>query len=84
MHIHYKPVNGPNGDHLNTLFTKKMGFIEVNPGKCILPTKYSDIGERILNFKVKEDDIWLVSFPRTGKLFFFIIGVLTSSKSYSM
>lgn len=66
MKIDYKPVNGPNGEHLNTLFTNKMGFIEVNPGKCILPTKYRDIGERILNFKVDEKDIWLVSFPRTG------------------
>lgn len=35
-------------------------------GKCFLPRKYATLAERIHNFSVRPDDIWIVSFPKVG------------------
>lgn len=34
--------------------------------KCFLPKKYVTIADRIENFRVRPDDIWAVSFPKSG------------------
>lgn len=34
---------------------------------CILPRKSIDWIERLQNFKVRLDDIWIIGFPKTGK-----------------
>lgn len=36
---------------------------------CFMPKKYSKMGERILNFQVRPDDIWLSTFPK-GAIFY--------------
>lgn len=44
-------------------------FVKISHGSdfCVLTQKYVDLClERIKNFKVYEDDIWLVSFPKAG------------------
>lgn len=33
------------------------------------PRKYIDWAERIHNFKVRSDDIWVVGFPKSGEYF---------------
>lgn len=48
------------------LFPVQNCFIEVNPGKVYLPRKFADIGESIKDLPVYDDDVWLVSYPRTG------------------
>ncbi|KAH1009132.1 luciferin sulfotransferase [Dendroctonus ponderosae] len=35
-------------------------------GQTMLPPYYSQFSQRVLDAPVKEDDIWLVSYPRTG------------------
>ncbi|XP_050304366.1 uncharacterized protein LOC126741932 [Anthonomus grandis grandis] len=35
-------------------------------GKCLLPPYFSEIQQKIFDFSVREDDVWLISFPRTG------------------
>ncbi|CAG9759670.1 unnamed protein product [Ceutorhynchus assimilis] len=35
-------------------------------GKCLLPPYFDNFHQKILDASVREDDIWLVSFPRTG------------------
>lgn len=33
---------------------------------CVLPENYEKIGDRIQNFKVRPDDVWVCSFPKSG------------------
>lgn len=34
--------------------------------KCFLPKKYANLSERIHNFDVRSDDIWICAFPKSG------------------
>lgn len=36
---------------------------------CFPPRKYAEWAQRIQNFKVRPDDIWVVGFPKTGDNF---------------
>lgn len=42
----------------------RKGYITVNGFS--MPVGYSDLAETIENFEVKDDDIWVCSFPKTG------------------
>lgn len=64
MKVSFAPI--ANGSHLDRLFNKKDVFIEVHPGNVVLPRKFCEMSESILNMTVRPDDIWLVSYPRTG------------------
>uniref|UniRef100_A0A8D8JXN2 Sulfotransferase family cytosolic 1B member 1 n=1 Tax=Culex pipiens TaxID=7175 RepID=A0A8D8JXN2_CULPI len=33
---------------------------------CVLPAKFVDYADRIRNFQVYEDDVWIVTFPKCG------------------
>ncbi|XP_039285780.1 luciferin sulfotransferase [Nilaparvata lugens] len=66
MHIKYGRPEPVFAHKMDALFKRKDCMIEVNPGSVLLPPKYQDIGERIINLEVRPDDVWLVSFPRTG------------------
>jgi len=32
-----------------------------------LPSCHSKLAERIENFEVRDDDVWIMSYPKTGK-----------------
>ncbi|EEB17322.1 conserved hypothetical protein [Pediculus humanus corporis] len=64
--ITYEKIEGEDGEKLDELFGIKDCLVEVNPGRVILPPDYKDIGERIMDLKVRKDDVWLISYPRTG------------------
>ncbi|XP_065214235.1 sulfotransferase 1B1-like [Planococcus citri] len=66
MQIKYNNLEEEFRKRLDGLFGVENCLIEVNPGKVLLPPKYQEIGERIFNLKVKDDDLWLISYPRTG------------------
>ena len=65
----------PNYELLSEEKTKEMlklfkgertGFVLVGPKKYLLPFRYVEQGEGFYNFKVKSDDTWLLSHPRSG------------------
>lgn len=33
---------------------------------CLLPTRFEDFADRIRNFKVREDDVWILGYPNSG------------------
>lgn len=60
------PLNGMVGARLDSFFQRDNGFVEVNPGHVIMPRKYQDICKDIVECDVRTDDIWMISYPRTG------------------
>ena len=64
MKVSFSPIE--NGGVLDRLFNKKDVFVQVNPGHVVLPKKFCDMSEAIQTMTVRPDDIWLVSYPRTG------------------
>ena len=42
------------------------GDLVVHPSKCVLNEKYKEYAERIRDFKVYPDDVWVVTFPKCG------------------
>lgn len=52
-------------DILDRAFHIKNNFFDAGNG-CILPKRYHEISEKISNFKVRSDDVFLCSYPRTG------------------
>lgn len=46
----------------------KKDFIEVGEDKYVFPTKYLAIADEIENFEVRDSDVWVCSYPKSGKL----------------
>lgn len=40
--------------------------VTVSPPGCVLPENYCNYAKRIKQLEVRQDDIWLVSFPKCG------------------
>lgn len=68
MHLKYEVLEEKLASRLDAMFSVKGSLIEVNPGKVLVPPKYQDLGERIVNLKVRPDDVWAVAYPRTGNI----------------
>lgn len=60
------PLCGTVGERLDNFFQRNNGFVEVNPGGVIMPKKFQDICHEILDSHVRSDDVWMISYPRTG------------------
>ena len=41
-------------------------YIRYPHGPVIMPRSFLEIADRIRNFEVKEDDIWIVTYPKCG------------------
>ncbi|XP_037039110.1 sulfotransferase 1C4-like [Bradysia coprophila] len=67
MKLCYELLDDSIADRLDSFYNKtNNNFIEVNPGNVVMPRIYRDIGDQVLNFDVRHDDIWMISYPRTG------------------
>lgn len=74
-----KPLQGVYGEITDKGIGAKNVLFEFNPGKCMLPDFFENYLENIWNMPVRKDDIWLVSYPRTGKwLTFLFINLLNT------
>ncbi|XP_031843273.1 sulfotransferase 2 [Nomia melanderi] len=64
--ITFTTIEGDVGAKLDKIFQVKCSFLRVQPSNCILPPHFVFYGSRIRDMEVYEDDVWMVSYPRTG------------------
>jgi len=66
--LEYKELKGHWAEYLQLRLTNvfRSGFISCND--CILPENFKSFGDRIQQLDVRDDDIWLCSFPKSGLL----------------
>lgn len=67
MSLTYTTVDGSIGDKLDKIFKVKSSFLKVQPGDCLLPPQYVFIGTKVRDLEIRNDDVWIVSYPRTGE-----------------
>ncbi|XP_032665688.1 luciferin sulfotransferase-like [Odontomachus brunneus] len=64
--IVFSYLEDKTGEKLDKMYGFKPSFLKVQPSCCLLPPQFVFNAQKIRNVKVYEDDIWMVSFPRTG------------------
>lgn len=42
------------------------GLVRGEPGGFVLTPEYARHAEKLRNFKAREDDVWIVTFPKCG------------------
>ena len=48
-------------------YTEKFGYYRGEPGGYLIKPNYALNGsQKIFNLKPRQDDVWLVTFPKTG------------------
>jgi estrone sulfotransferase len=65
--LEIKEVNGELGDILLKKFTTVFRSGYVKSRGYILPQSYKKFAQRIEGLQVQDDDLWVVSFPKTDK-----------------
>jgi len=67
--IVFSTMDDETADKLDEIFGTKPSVVKVQPSYCLLPPKIIFYAQKIRDMPVYEDDIWMISFPRTGKYF---------------
>ncbi|XP_017058803.1 luciferin sulfotransferase-like [Drosophila ficusphila] len=66
MQLIYRELEADVVRRTNAVFPAQNCFVEVLPDQLIIPRKYVELGDSIRSLPVFEDDVWMVSYPRTG------------------
>lgn len=68
MSFDFIPVTSKIADQVRTDQGKYVSVYRKDDGKflCVVTERYKEIAERIKNLVVKEDDIWIVTYPKSG------------------
>lgn len=74
-----KSLNGNFKEHFPNC--EEHGFVTSEPGGFFLMDKYSHHAEKIYRFQPRSDDVWVVTFPRCGKIPFLLQRLVLSETS---
>lgn len=61
-----KKLSGRYADMLDKSFGAKDSLYEFGRTGCLLPIWHQSFAQRIIDAEVREDDVWLISYPKTG------------------
>ncbi|XP_071557247.1 luciferin sulfotransferase-like [Temnothorax nylanderi] len=64
--IVFSTIDDETGEKSDEIFGVKPSLVKVQPSGCLFPAKMIFYAQRIRDMPVYEDDIWMISFPRTG------------------
>jgi hypothetical protein len=42
------------------------GFVRSYPDALFMPAQFESVAKSIYDFEVREDDIWVITFPKCG------------------
>ena len=49
----------------------KNGLVHGQPGGCVMSFEYAEHAEKIFKFKPRADDVWVITFPKSGTEMFY-------------
>ena len=49
------------------------GLVKCHPGGTVMPSCYKEGAEKVYNYKARKDDTWIVTFPKCGARYIFLI-----------
>lgn len=70
--LEYNKPKGESAELLNKYFLNKFRFGYVKCKDVVLPEYFTNFGDRIREMEIRADDIWVCSFPKTGRVWTFI------------
>lgn len=65
--IMFSTIDDETGEKLDEIFGMKPTVVKVQPSRCLLLPKIIFYAQKIRDMTVYEDDVWMISFPRTGE-----------------
>lgn len=55
-----------NAELMKDFKGERNGYVQVGPKKWFFPAAYAKHAENFYNFPIKEDDVWVITYPRSG------------------
>lgn len=50
----------------NVTRSSEVEMVRAEPGGMLMPEPYARMAEAVYNFEVREDDIWIITYPKCG------------------
>lgn len=68
--VHFEPIPKTLASPFTELFPayNGKGLVRGEPGGFVFSHEYGKHAENVFRFQPRKDDVWLMSFPRSGRL----------------